>query len=159
MAVHECGQVIFQHDLCTHVCVCVPLIFSVCVCVYKFVSLCVCLLRCSCFVPLMRGVQGLHGGLCKISFSCFAMKALLQRNRRNSLKWRRARLNYSAFTINFCRRCPHTSPRLASRHLLGPQSLRVHHGNVDPARRALWPRDNTSGCGSVDLCLQVSLLN
>lgn len=109
----------------------VCLSFSVCVCVYKFVSLSVCLLRCSCFVPLMRGIQGLHGGLCKISFSCFAMKALLQRNRRNSLKWRRARLNYSAFTINFCRHCPHTSPRLASRQLLRPQSLQVHRGNVD----------------------------
>lgn len=120
-------------------------------CVYKSVSLSVSLLRCSCFVPLIRGVQGLHGGLCKISFSCFAMKALLERNRRNSLKWRRARLNYSAFTINFCRLplpCISTPPRTTE-----PAGSSWECWQF-PARWALWPRGNTSGCGSMDLCVE-----
>lgn len=86
---------------------CAPLLISICGC--ERVSLSACLCR-SCLVPLMRGVQGLRGGPRKISFSCFAMKAILPSNRRNSVKWRTARLNYSAFTINFFATAPPPPP-------------------------------------------------
>lgn len=55
----------------------------------------------------------------------FCYESFSPRNRRNSPKWRRARLNYSAFTINF------HPPLPSSRHLSGPQSVQAHHGNVD----------------------------
>lgn len=75
----------------------------VCVCVYTFVSVCRYprVRGCRCFVSLMRGVQGLHGGLVEDYLLLFCYESSSRRNRRNSLKWRRARLNNSAFTINF----------------------------------------------------------
>lgn len=113
-----------------------------CVCVCVYICLSVCLLRCSCFVPLMSGVQGLHGGLCKISFSCFATKALLQRNRRNSLKWRRARLNYSAFTINFSAspalHLDTSSDHRASRLIMGMLSIPCAMSSLAPAAAGAW---------------------
>lgn len=58
----------------------------------------------------------------------FCYEGSSPRNWRNSPKWWRAQLNYSAFTINFC------PPPPSSRHLPGPQSLQAHHGNVDNSR-------------------------
>lgn len=80
-------------------------------------------LGCSCFVALMRGVQGLHGGLWKIIFSCFAMKALL-----NVTEETRSKGGGLGWIIQ------HLQSILAptsSRHLPGPQGLQAHHGNVD----------------------------
>lgn len=112
------------------------------------VNLCLCL-RCRCFVSLMRGVQGLHGGLWKIIFSCFAMKALSRRNRRNSLKWRRARLNYSALTINFGPHLISTPPRTT-----GPAGSSWECWQF-PVQCTLRPRGNMRGCGSMDFFLWV----
>lgn len=113
---YQCQQH-FWHA-CLHVFVCQN--FSVCVCVCKFVSVC---LSCRCFVSLMRDVQGLHGGLWKIIFSCFAMKALLDvteetHSNGGGLGWIIQHLQSILVPTS-------------SRHLFGPQGLQAHHGNVD----------------------------
>lgn len=100
--------------LSTCVCACVW------ICVSVSVSVC---LGCRCFVSLMRGVQGLHGGLWKIIFSCFAMKALL-----NVTEETHSNGGGLGWIIQ------HLQSILAptsSRHLPGPQGLQAHHGNVD----------------------------
>lgn len=78
-----------------------------------------------CSVSLTRGVPGLHRGLWKMRFSCFATKALLHVTEETppnggGLGWIIQRLQSIS------------SPHLpSSRHLPGPQSLQAHHGNVD----------------------------
>lgn len=77
-----------------------------------------------CSVSLTRGVPGLHWGLWKIIFSCFATKALLHvteetRPNGGGLGWIIQRLQSIS------------APLPSSRHLSGPQSLQAHHGNVD----------------------------
>lgn len=74
------------------------------VCVSVSVSLC---LGCRCFVSLMRGVRGPPRRPVQDNLLLFCYESSSERNRRNSLKWRRARLNNSAITINF-------GPRLIS---------------------------------------------
>lgn len=99
---------------------------SVCTC--RFVSVC---LSCRCFVSLMRGVQGLHGGLCKIIFSCFAMKALL-----NVTEETHSNGGGLGWIIQ------HLQSILApasSQHLPGPQGLQAHHGNVDNSPYNAFP--------------------
>lgn len=109
---------------CMPACVCVRISPCVCVCVYicVIVSVSVCL-SCRCFVSLMRGVQGLHGGLWKIIFSCFAMKALLNvteesHSNGGGLGWIIQHLQSILIPTS-------------SRHLLGQQGLQARHGNVD----------------------------
>lgn len=78
----------------------------------------------------------------------FCYESSSERNRRNSLKWRRARLNNLAFTIN--------SGPTSSRHLPGPQGLQAHHGNVDNSQYnaflALWQHERLCEHGYVWVC-------
>lgn len=78
----------------------------------------------------------------------FCYESSSERNRRNSLKWRRARLNNSAFTIN--------SGPTSSLHLPGPQGLQAHHGNVDNSQYnaflALWQHERLCEHGYVWVC-------
>lgn len=71
----------------------------------------------------MRGVQGLHGGLWKIIFSCFAMKALL-----NVTEETHSNGGGFGWIIQHLQSI---SVPTSSRHLSGPQGLQAHHGNVD----------------------------
>lgn len=110
-----------------HVCQNFPLCVTVClwVCDCKFLSVCqyLCVWGYRCFVSLMRGVRGLRGGWCKIIFSCFAMKALL-----NVTEETHSNGGGLGWIIQ------HLQSILAptsSWHLPGPQGLQAHHGNVD----------------------------
>lgn len=111
------------------------------VCVCKFVS--VSGLQMLCLINERRSGPPRRPGEDNILLFCYESSS--ERNRRNSLKWRRARLNNSAFTIN--------SGPTSSRHLPGPQGLQAHHGNVDNSQYnaflALWQHERLCEHGYV----------
>lgn len=101
-----------------------------------------------CSVSLTRSVLGLRRGLWKMIFPCFCYESSSPRNWRNSPKWRRAPLNYSAFTINFC-----PPPPLIS---TPPWTTESAGSSWEcwqfPVRCTLRPCGNMRGCGSMDFC-------
>lgn len=117
------------------------------VCICKFVSVSMCL-GCRCFVTLMRGVQGLRGGLWKIIFSCFARKALLYVTEETPLNGKG--LGWIIQHLQSILAPPHldTSP--------GPQGLQAHHGNVDNSQYnaflAPWQHERLCEHGYVWVC-------
>lgn len=112
-----------------------------------------------CSFSLTRGVPGLRRGLWKMIFSCFATKAFSLRNRRNSTKWWRARLNYSAFTINFCPPAPHLDTSLdhrVCRLIMGMLTIPcVIHTQALWQHETLWEHGFSWVCNLAKLTLEL----
>lgn len=132
---YQCQQ---HFSACMLACVCQN--FSLC----AFVNLCQCL-GSRCLVSLMSGVQGLHGGLGKIIFSCFAMKALL--NVTEETPSNGEGLGWIIQHLQSILAPPHldTSPdHRAYRLIMGMLTI--------PSTMHFWPCGNMRGCVSMDMC-------
>lgn len=91
----------------------------------------------------------------------FCYESFSQRNQRNSPKWWRARLNYSAFTINFCPPPSHLDTSLDHRVCRLIMGMLTILGAIHT--QALWQHERLWEQGFLWVCnlakLTVKLLN